>query len=332
MNRRNFLTTAALATLLPIAGSALAASPDRATASERLWDPRPDGATEGEMQGPNGSVYHRIYGKPGRIPVIVVHGGPAAGHAYMRPYAALATDREVVLYDQSGSGLSSRLRDLSAYSVDRYVAELDALRQHMAFEKMCLIGHGWGGMLALAYARDHGDHVASLVLASTAPAMPDLADATNRWIAAMGPEAVATLQQAEASGTIDDPAYERLVERYRKQHVCRLDPWPVWFESEEKKARSNPVRANLRGPDDLQFEGTLKNLDLKPTLAGIRAPTLVTCGEFDSASPWIGEQLAAAIPGGRFVTFPGLSHMTHIESPRRVIGLTAAFLSTQRTS
>lgn len=59
---------------------------------------------EGMAPGPNGAVYYRVYGKPGATPVIILHGGPGAGEIYMRPYAGLATDRQVVLYDQTGCG------------------------------------------------------------------------------------------------------------------------------------------------------------------------------------------------------------------------------------
>ncbi len=132
----------------------------------QLWridvPPQHEGTAEG---GPNGQVYYRIYGEePGRTPIVALHGGPAAGHTYMRPYSALATDRQVVLYDQSGCGRSARPADLSLYTIDRYVGELEALRSHLGLERMIVLGHSWGSVLAPAYAASYPDRVEAIVL------------------------------------------------------------------------------------------------------------------------------------------------------------------------
>src|SRR4051812_31911262 len=59
-----------------------------------LWDPEIPPLLEGTAAGPNGNVYWRRYGAAGKTPVVLLHGGPAAGHRYLRAYAALATDRQ----------------------------------------------------------------------------------------------------------------------------------------------------------------------------------------------------------------------------------------------
>lgn len=291
----------------------------------RGWDPAVPLLDEGNAAGPNGTVYYRTYGPPGTVaavPVVVLHGGPAAGHRYMRPYAALGTDRRVVLYDQSGCGRSAKPADLSRYTVDAYVAELEALRTHLGFPRMILVGHSWGGMLAPAYASAHPDRVAGLVLAGTARRWRDFSDAAARWLKDLGPAAVRTAR----TGKPGEPAYDALTATYYAKHLCRLDPPPAWFEAEGATIAKNPVYAYLNGPTEFDFRGALAGLDLTPRLKRLRMPTLVTCGEYDEAPPWVAQRLAALVPGARVEVFAGCSHMAHIEDPPRVVATTAAFV------
>lgn len=292
-----------------------------------LWDPAV-AFTEGEATGPNGAVYHRVYGKPGRTPVITLHGGPAGGERYMRAYAGLATDRQVVLYDQSGCGRSARPADLTSYTLDRYVAELEALRAHLGFEKVVLLGHSWGGILAPAYAALYPHRVEGMVLAGTAVRWRDFEDAAAIWLAELGPEAVATVAAAKASGNSHTPEYGALLERYYALHLCRLDPWPAWFVAEGEKIDANPVYAYLNGPSEFQFTGAFGNLDMTNQLKALPMPTLVTCGEFDEGPPAVARKIVAIKSHAKLVVFDGCSHMSHIEDPKRVIGTTAAFLRT----
>lgn len=295
-----------------------------------LWHIDDAPTLTGMAPGPNGGVYYRLYGELERTPVITLHGGPAAGETYMRPYVGLAADRQVVTYDQSGCGKSARPEDLSVYTLDRYVAELDALRAHLGFDKVVLLGHSWGGMLAPAYAAAHPEHVAGLVLAGTGVRWRDFQEAAERWLRELGPAAVATVRRAEASGNTADPTYGELLGRYYARHLCRLDPWPDWFVRIGEELGRNPVYAHLNGPSEFQFTGAFAALDNTAALKGVRAPTLITCGEYDEGPPWVARRIQRLVRGARMRVFSGLSHMSHIEDPARVVGETAAFLRSAR--
>ena len=318
IDRRQVVATLFAAGLIPAAAFALP-QPNPVD-----WDPPVPLLDEGNVPVANGTIYYRSYGRTGRTPVVVLHGGPAAGHRYMRAYAALATDRRVVFYDQSGCGRSSKPADLSRYTVEAYVAELEALRAHLGFDRMILVGHSWGGMLAPAYAAAYPDHVAGMVLAGTAPRWRDFSEASHRWLRQLGPAAVRTARTAKPG----DAAYDTLTATYYAQHLCRLDPPPAWFIAEGETLSKNPVYLRLNGPSEFEFTGTLASLDLTPQLRRLRLPVLVTCGEYDEAPPWVAHRLAGFIRGARVEVFSGLSHMAHIEDPSRVIGATSAFVST----
>lgn len=320
IDRRTFGAGALALALAPATAGAAARplpQPDPA-----LWDPAV-AFTDGFAPGPNGRVYFRRYGRPGRTTVIVLHGGPAAGHRYLRPYAALATDREVIFYDQSGSGRSAAPADLARYTPAAYVAELEALRAHLGVGRAVLVGHSWGGLLAPAYAAAHPARVAGLVIAGSAPTWADFAAASRVWLAELGPAAVATAARGPRA-----PGYDALIGRYYARHLCRLEPMPAWFAAEGEALGRNPVYVHLNGPTEFDFSGAFATLDVRAALRGIRVPTLVTCGAFDEAPPWVARRIVALVPHARLIAFDDLSHMSHIEDPARVVGTTAAFVRT----
>lgn len=315
--------------------SMLATGASRPSPTPRLAqpDPRllaaPAGVpmTEGFAIGPHGRLFFRRFGGGAAMPTIVLHGGPAAGHAYMMPYAHLAADRPVVLYDQGGCGRSDAPGPLSRYTVDRYVAELEDLRAHLGFARMTLVGHSWGGMLAPAYAARFPQHVAGLVLAGTARRWIDFQRAAEHWLARLGPGAVAAVRRAEASGRTDDPAYQALTERYYQLHLCRLDPWPALLTDAAEALGRNPLYPYLNGPTEFQFTGAFASVDMTAALRSLRVPTLVTCGEHDEGPPPVARDIAAHVSHARVLPFAGLSHMSHIEDPARVVGATRRFLA-----
>jgi proline iminopeptidase len=99
-------------------------------------------------------------------PIIFVHGGPGvADMAHDAPaFAALATDRNVYVYDRIGTGASTRLADPTGYTTGRAVQDLETVRAHTGAPRVVLAGHSWGARFAVAYAQEHPDHVAALVL------------------------------------------------------------------------------------------------------------------------------------------------------------------------
>jgi proline-specific peptidase len=294
----------------------------------RLWAPPPGVASrEGYAVAANGKIFYRRFDGGSRLPLVALHGGPAAGHGYMMPYAHLALDRPVVLYDQSGCGRSSAPPELKRYTVARYVAELEALRIHLGFDRMLLLGHSWGGLLAPAYAARHPDRVAGIVLAGTSADWQGFVDAAQHWLTELGPEAIATVRRAERTGKTDDPAYQALLGRYYALHLCRLEHWPKFLEDAGETIGHNPVYQYLNGPSEFQFTGALARYNGSDAARSIRVPTLITCGEFDEAPPFVARRLSALISHSRVEAFAGLSHMSHIEDPARVIGTTRRFLA-----
>ena len=102
-------------------------------------------------------------------PIVILHGGP--GHSstsFKGGFDFLASQYHVVYYDQRGSGNSQILPDVSKYTIDQLVEELDTLRAiQVNADKIILVGHSFGGALAQRYAIAHPEHVARLILVSS---------------------------------------------------------------------------------------------------------------------------------------------------------------------
>ena len=106
---------------------------------------------EGYVAVPGGHVWYKIVGNRNAVPFLTLHGGPGAGHDYLEPFEALASERPVVVLDQLGCGKSDTPDDVSLWRIERFVEEVTAVRKALDLEHVHLLGHSWGGWLAIEY-------------------------------------------------------------------------------------------------------------------------------------------------------------------------------------
>lgn len=276
------------------------------------------------VEVPGGRVWTGTYGRGAGTPLLVVHGGPGMPSYYLEPLTALAGARPVVLYDQLGCGRSDRPDDPALWTVARSVAELETVRQQLALHRVHVLGHSWGGFLALAHARQHGDDVASLVLSSPLVSVDAwMADARELLAGLCAPVREAIARHEEA-GTFDDPAYLEATAEFYRRHFCTLDPWPPALERTFEELGEGPYRG-MWGPSEFTQTGTLQGADLTPSLPELRVPSLWICGSEDEVSP---ARLAtfAELASGRLEVFKGGSHCLHLEQTSRYLAVVEDFL------
>lgn len=263
-------------------------------------------------------TWYRIVGDGedgGKLPVLVLHGGPGGTHDYLESLEALAgTGRRVVLYDQLGCGKSDRA-DESHWTVETYVEEVGAVREALGLETIHLFGNSWGGMLAMEYALTQPAGLASLMLASSPSSIPQWVEETGRLRRALPAEVQEVLDRHEAAGTTSDPEYEEACDVFYRRHVCRVD-YPDYVQrSFQFITEHGEVYRYMNGPSEFHVIGTLREWDVTERLGEIRVPTLVVTGEHDEATPAINRTVSAAIPGAEAVIYAGCSHMAHVEDP-----------------
>jgi proline-specific peptidase len=289
-------------------------------------------ASEGFVPFREFRVRYRIVGEldqpaPGRFPLLVLHGGPGAPHDYLDPLAALAqSGRPVVFYDQLGSGNSDQPDDPTLWNIDLYLDEVATVRRELGLDRVHLLGQSWGGMLALSYALMQPAGFLSLVVADSTASMPLHAAEVNKLREQLPPEVQEVLNQHEAAGTTDDPAYEEAAMAFYARHICRLDPWPDYLL--EAFERINPqVYQTMWGAGELHITGNLKDWDITSRLGEIGVPTLLLSGRYDEFTPAEQEVLREGIPGSEWVLFEQSAHLPHAEETERFLEVLEDFLS-----
>jgi proline-specific peptidase len=265
----------------------------------------------------------------GRLPVVILHGGPGATHQYLEPLRSLASDgRRVIFYDQIGCGRSERPPDADFYTVQTFVDELATVREQLGLERCHILGQSWGGMLAMEYALTKPAGLASMIVADSPASMVLWVSEANRLRAELPPDVEATLRHHEAAGTTSDPAYVTAMDVFYARHVCRLDPMPDCFvRTAQAMANDGFVYNYMNGPSEFHCIGTLKNWDITDRLHEITTPTLLLSGRYDEATPTIVGAIHERIAGSKWTVFENSSHTPHLEEPAAFEAAVLAFLS-----
>jgi proline-specific peptidase len=287
---------------------------------------------EGRIPFHGFETWYRIVGggeDAGKLPVLLLHGGPGGTHDYLEPLEGLAaTGRRAIFYDQLGCGQSDLPADTSLYTVELFVEEVGAVRDALGLDHVHLFGSSWGGMLAMEYALTQPSGLASLALASSPASMPQWVEETGRLRAELPQDVQETLARHEEAGTTDSPEYEEACMVFYKRHVCRVDEWPdCVLRSFDFIERHGVVYRTMNGPSEFHATGTLKDWSVVDRLGEIRVPTLVVTGEYDEATPAINRTVSDGIPNAESVIYPSGSHMAHVEDTDGYIRLLDRFFS-----
>jgi pimeloyl-ACP methyl ester carboxylesterase len=128
---------------------------------------------------------------------VLLHGGPGVPGSSFRPIEALAESRPVIRYDQLGCGRSDRPADRSLWQIGTFVEELDTLRDALGLDEIHLLGHSWGGTLALEYVLGRRPGIRSLILSSALYSTRVFAAETRRLCEAMPSDFKAIVRRFE---------------------------------------------------------------------------------------------------------------------------------------
>ncbi len=273
---------------------------------------------EGRADVPGGQVWYKIAGSGDAVPLLTLHGGPGGGHDYLEALGQLAADRPVVFFDQLGCGRSDKPDDGSLWHIARYVREIDALRAALDLNRIHLLGHSWGGWLAIEYMMGSPTGVESLTLASTSSSVPQAASETGRLKKDLPESVLDVLLHGEATGDIHSSDYEAAEMEFLKRHLCRLDPWPDSLVRSMNNLMDSPIPyETIQGPNEFTFNGNLKDWDRTDRLGEIAVPTLITVGRHDELTPACAETMRRGIPNSELHVFEQSAHMSHIEESEK---------------
>ena len=286
-----------------------------------------------EMKWQHGTTWYRVVGdlKSSKTPVMILHGGPGAGHNYCEPIADVLaqTGRAGVLYDQIGCGNSTHLPDKPKefWTPELFMEELVLLTEHLGISnKYNIVGQSWGGMLGMQFAIQKPKGLNALVVADSPASMEVWVSEANKLRKELPPEVEATLLKHEAAETTEDPEYIAAVDVFYSRHLCRIPQPPYVVASFEQLAADPTVYHTMNGPSEFHVIGSLKHWDIRPQLKEISAPTLLVSGQYDEATPAMVKEINGLIPGSKWELFAESSHMPHVEEPAKFKRVVAEFL------
>jgi proline iminopeptidase len=284
---------------------------------------------EGYAPVEGAELYYRDIGQG--PPIIILHGGPSFDHHYLLPEMdRLAATFRLIYYDQRGRGKSAANVQPAAVSIQSEMDDLEALRVFFRLESVALLGHSWGGLLAMEYALRYPERVSRLILLNTAPASHDDCVLFVQERDANDPDAVEQLRALESRpGFAEGDDLEARAVYYRVYFRSTVRS-PELLDGLIENLRVGWTKEsvlNARAIGDRLWHETYESSEynLLPALTELRIPTLVLHGDYDFVPVACAAHIAEAIPETRLVVLQDCGHFSYIERPDEVRNELVAF-------
>ncbi|MHC0036379.1 alpha/beta fold hydrolase [Pseudoneobacillus sp. C159] len=254
----------------------------------------------------------------------VLHGGPGGTHVGFKPHLTpLTSDMQFVYIDNRGSGLSEK-GPQSSYTLENNVEDIEALRNYLGLEKIILLGHSYGGMVAMSYALKYQENLESLILITTSPSFRFLEKA-KAFIQQNG-----TADQKEMADVLWEGNFTSTEQLLRYYEVMA----PLYqFSFKPDAPKPKPVFPGQRSYEALNegFGHFLRTYDIREQLPQILTQTLVIAGRYDWITPVEeSEQIAEKIPNSKLVIFENSSHSVFQDEHEKFINVVREFLKTKK--
>ena len=251
-------------------------------------------------------------------PLIILHGGPGGCDERYEPLEELA-DKGIplIFYDQLGCGYSRVPKgNEKLWDFKLYLDELENVIKHFSLTKFNILGHSWGGMLALEWVTTrNSEGLGKLILFSTLPS-------TKIW----NDEHLAMVDQYpleekkailnDFNGLEPDKKYLRLgIKRFYREQVAKKKDKKYVFKRKKFPRTNKEIYEKMWGKSELFGTGTLKDWSTIPNLKNIRNRTLIISGKYDESTPKMNELMNKEIKNSKWVLLEKSHHIGYAEEP-----------------
>lgn len=294
----------------------------------------PDSWTDGKYVTVNGAKLWVVTVGKGE-PLILIPGGPGGVHVGLREFDSLANNHQLIYFDAYGRGKSDTAKDVKDYTIERDVDDVEGLRKALNLEKINILGHSYGGVVAQGYAVKYPQHLKHLVLANTFHSYlmwQENDDNYNREIRTNYPEIWDSLMRIREKGYVSSDQLHQDI--YGKVPYGFLYAYnPDKFLPRGGKRYPNSFNAKLYyqmvGKDgDFIVGNDIGNFDYRQKLKDLKMPVLVYGGRYDRvAVPWMMVKYKDYCPQAQFVMFEKSGHNPQVEEPQALFKLLKEFLS-----
>lgn len=278
---------------------------------------------EGFIAIDGGKLYYHAIGEG--PPVFIVHGGPGMDHTYLlSAMNELADTHRLIYYDQRGSGKSDAELNCESINMDNFVEDLEKLRLAFKYEKITLIGHSWGGLVALEYAMQHPQHLQSLILMNSTPASTKQIEHYYENLDHRLEPISDQLATLESSSEFNKRAPEAI------SHYLHLILQKYFWDETKCKLLPRSIcrqtAANFSTIGGLMETDYLADFDIREEIAKITCPTLVIHGDFDPIPEKYADEIHQAIKGSQYLLIARCGHFPFIEQPYALFRAINSFL------
>jgi proline iminopeptidase len=264
----------------------------------------------------NFKVWTKRIGNNPKIKLLLLNGGPGATHEYFECFENFlpAEGIEIIYYDQLGCGNSDNPNDVALWDLARYVEEVEQVRKALNLDasNFYMLGHSWGGILAMEYALKYQNNMKGLIISNMMSSCPEYGKYADEVLSKqMDPKVLAELNQIEATKDFTNPRYmELLIPNFYEKHILRF-PAKEWPEPVNRSfAKMNQsLYVSMQGPSEFGISGKLEKWDRKADLKNITIPTLVIGAKYDTMDPKHMEEMSKLVQNGTYLFCPKGSHM-----------------------
>ncbi|MFA5973459.1 MAG: proline-specific peptidase family protein [Lentimicrobiaceae bacterium] len=260
-------------------------------------------------------VWTKRFGNNPKIKILLLHGGPAMTHEYMECFETFFQRQgfEFYEYDQLGSYYSDQPKDSSLWTTERFVEEVEQIRQAIGADStnFYVLGNSWGGILAMEYALKYQQHLKGLLVSNMMASAPEYGKYADEVLSRqMKPEVLSEIRAIEAKKDFDNPRYmELLIPNFYHEHLCRLKEWPDALNRATKHANGE-IYTMMQGPSEFGISGRLAKWDVKNRLKEIIVPTLMIGARYDTMDPRAMEEQSKLVQKGSYLYCPDGSHLS----------------------
>lgn len=273
----------------------------------------------------NGSeVFYKTVGAG--EPFLIIHGGPVLDHTYLyEHFLPLAKDYQLIFYDQRACGKSAIEVDSASMNLEGFVSDIDLLRKSLGLEQMHVLGHSWGGLLAMKYAITHPENIKRVVLSnSMAPSSSDWTRDNLKQAGRINAQDQKRLDKLVSSGLLRSAQAAQYVDEMMKlaYKSQMFNPQNI-----EKLHLNIPSDFSLRNQVFSLLTPDLIGYNLYEALASVNAPTLIVYGNQETAIETFADELTQALPEGQLAVIENSGHFPFIEQPEAYFHQIALFLN-----
>lgn len=257
-------------------------------------------------------------------PLVVIHGGPVLDHSYLLPHLKpLADQHELIFFDQRLSGRSSADVDSSEVTLKNMIEDIEELRKALNLGKIHILGHSWGGLLAMKYAIAYPDNMRKLALSNPMPASAELwqqeqIELSKRTTAADRKARQKVLSSEDYKANDPKAIEKRLLLSFENQfHDSTFVDSLDFYIPDDYKERNRKFGYLMTD---------LRKYDLHSQLSELQVPTLVIYGSDEPAADLSGKKLDKIMPDSKLKIIEGSGHFPFIEKPDSFLSNIRSFL------